>query len=52
MELYANAAFLCERLMATSGGDTEDVKLMLAESYIGEGKTYKAYEVLKNSHSA
>ena len=49
MELYSNAAFLCERLLAcqVSSADNEDVKLMLAESYIGEGKAYKAYEVLK-----
>lgn len=48
MELYNNAAFLCERLMAVSSMDGEDAKLMLAESYIGEGRSYKAYEVLKN----
>ena len=27
--------------------DNEDVRLLLAESYLGEGKAYKAYEVLK-----
>jgi hypothetical protein len=49
MELYSNAAFLCERLLAcqSQSAENEDVKLMLAESYIGEGKAYKAYEVLK-----
>lgn len=30
----------------------EEVRLMLAESYSGQGKTYKAYEVLKGSNSA
>ena len=33
-ELYANAAFLCERLYAEV--KSEDVKLMLAECYIGK----------------
>ena len=58
MELYSNATFLCERLLACQSSSAsqmsdistlEDVKLMLAESYIGEGKSYKAYEVLKGS---
>lgn len=44
-ELYANASFLCERLYAEV--KNEDVKLLLAECYLGEGKAYKAYEVLK-----
>ena len=43
-ELYANAAFLCERLLAQV--DNEEVRLLLAESYLGEGKAYKAYDVL------
>jgi anaphase-promoting complex subunit 3 len=57
-ELYSNAAFLCERLYAEV--KNEDVKLLLAECYlgkeyylqglyVGEGKAYKAYEVLKDS---
>jgi hypothetical protein len=50
-ELYSNAAFLCERLLACLNGSSEnqqeEVKLMLAESYLGEGKAWKAYEVLK-----
>jgi len=54
-ELYANAAFLCERLLACMQGandnQIEEVKLMLAESYLGEGKTWKAYEVLQGSQS-
>jgi anaphase-promoting complex subunit 3 len=45
-ELYGNASFLCERLYAEV--KNEDVKLMLAESYLGEGKGYKAYEILKD----
>jgi hypothetical protein len=45
-ELYGNASFLCERLYAEV--KNEDVKLMLAESYLGEGKAYKAYEILKD----
>ena len=45
-ELYRNAAFLAERLLAQV--DNEDVRLLLAESYLGDGKTYKAYEVLKS----
>ena len=58
-ELYQNASFLCERLYAEV--KNEDVKLLLAECYIGtyshlifilacvgEGKAYKAYEVLKD----
>jgi hypothetical protein len=49
-ELYNNAAFLAERLIAQV--DNEDVRLLLAESYIGEGKNYKAYEVLKSCTSA
>ena len=44
-ELYGNASFLCERLLAQI--DNEEVRLLLAESYLGEGKAYKAYEVLK-----
>ena len=45
-DLYKNAAFLAERLIAQI--DTEDIRLLLAESYLGDGKTYKAYEVLKS----
>lgn len=60
-ELYSNASFLCERLYAEV--KNEDVKLLLAECYlgkvkekslkvcIGEGKAYKAYEVLKDCQS-
>ena len=48
-ELYANASFLCERLLAQV--DNEEVRLLLAESYLGEGKPYKAYDVLKPSTS-
>lgn len=44
-ELYANASFLCERLMAQV--DNEEIRLLMAECYIGEGKAYKAYDVLK-----
>lgn len=44
-ELFANASFLCERLLAQV--DNEEVRLLLAEAYLGEGKAYKAYEVLK-----
>jgi thioredoxin-like negative regulator of GroEL len=33
-ELYANASFLCERLHAEV--KNEDVKLLLAECYLGE----------------
>lgn len=44
-ELYANASFLCERLLAQV--DNEEVRLLLAESYLGEGKAFKAYDVLK-----
>ena len=66
MELYTNAAFICERLLAITNNHSsnssghhgsesqssqEDVKLMLAESYIGLGKIYKAYDVLKSSLS-
>jgi anaphase-promoting complex subunit 3 len=32
--------------------DNEDIRLLLAESYLGEGKAYKAYEVLKSNTSA
>lgn len=45
-ELYANASFLCERLYAEV--KNEDIKLLLAECYLGEGKAYKAYEILKD----
>ena len=57
-ELYSNASFLCERLYAEV--KNEDVRLLLADcylgkklslelySYVGEGKAYKAYEVLKD----
>lgn len=48
-ELYSNASFLCERLYAEV--KNEDVKLLLAECYLGEGKAYKAYEVLKDCTS-
>ena len=59
-ELYSNAAFLCERLLACQNSENaashqsvsnDDVKLLLAESYLGEGKAYKAYEVLKDCKS-
>jgi len=49
-ELYANASFLCERLVAQT--DNEDIRLLQADSYLGEGKAYKAYEVLKSSIGA
>ena len=57
-ELFTNASFLCERLYAEV--KNEDVRLLLAECYlgefilkvkrlsVGEGKAYKAYEVLKD----
>jgi hypothetical protein len=61
-ELFSNASFLCERLFAEV--KNEEVKLLLAECYLGksthhysvfeltnqlgEGKAYKAYEVLKD----
>ena len=48
-ELYANASFLCERLLAQV--DNEEVRLLLAESYLGENKPYKAYDVLKQCTS-
>ena len=49
-ELYSNAAFLCERLYAHV--QNEDVKHLLAQCYLGEGRAYKAYEVLKDCESA
>lgn len=36
-ELYSNAAFLCERLYAEV--KNEDVKLLLAECYLGKSDT-------------
>lgn len=48
-ELYSNASFLCERLLAQV--DNEEVRLLLSEGYLGEGKAYKAYEVLKGCTS-
>jgi len=33
-ELYANASFLCERLLAET--KNEEVKLLLAECYLGK----------------
>jgi tetratricopeptide (TPR) repeat protein len=48
-ELYSNAAFLCERLYAEV--QNEDVRHLLAQCYLGEGKAYKAYEVLKDCES-
>jgi anaphase-promoting complex subunit 3 len=45
-ELHSNAVFLGERLLAQV--DNEDVRMLLAEGYLGNGKTYKAYEVLKS----
>ena len=48
-ELYSNAAFLCERLFAEV--KSEEVRLLLAECYLGEGKAFKAYEVLKDCQS-
>ena len=45
-ELHTNAIFLAERLLAQV--DNEDVRMLLAEAYLGNGKTYKAYEVLKS----
>ena len=37
---------MAERLLAQV--DNEDIRLLLAESYLGDGKGYKAYEVLKS----
>lgn len=37
-ELYSNAAFLCERLLAEI--DNEDVRLMLAECYASKFNTF------------
>ena len=31
--------------------DNEEVRLLLAESYLGEGKAYKAYDVLRGCSS-
>ena len=31
--------------------DNEEVRLLLAEAYLGEGKAYKAYEVLRGCSS-
>ena len=36
-ELYSNASFLCERLYAEV--KNEDVKLLLAECYIGKNRS-------------
>ena len=36
---------MCERLLAQC--DNEEIRLLLAESYLGDGKAYKAYDVLK-----
>jgi len=41
---------LCERLFAQV--QNEDVRHLLAQCYIGEGKTYKAYEILKDCQSS
>ena len=46
-ELFQNATFLCERLYALV--QNEDVKHLLAQCYLGEGKPYKAYEIIKDS---
>jgi len=48
-ELYSNASFLCERLYAEHKND--EIKLLLADCYLGEGKAHKAYEVLKDSNA-
>mmetsp|Transcript_5885 Transcript_5885/g.9533 ORF Transcript_5885/g.9533 Transcript_5885/m.9533 type:complete len:188 (+) Transcript_5885:2-565(+) len=48
-ELFENATFLCERLYAQV--QNEDIKHLLAQCYLGEGKAYKAYEVLKDCQS-
>ena len=48
--MHSNASFLCERLLTQA--DNEEVRLLLAEAYLGEGKAYKAYEVLKGCSSA
>ena len=56
-ELYANASFLCERLIAEIYN--EETRHMLAECYIGkflilnkgENKLFKAYYVLKEGSS-
>jgi hypothetical protein len=44
-----NASFLCERLLAEQ--DTDETRILLAECYMAENKTYKAYWVLKNCKS-
>ncbi len=45
--LFSNAAFLAERLFAAVS--TEETRLLLAESYLGENKLHKAYWVLKEA---
>lgn len=49
-ELFENATFLCEQLYALV--QNEDVKHLLAQCYLGEGKAYKAYEILKFCESS
>lgn len=46
-ELYSNASFLAERLYAELPSDS--VRLLLADSYLGENKIHKAYHILKSS---
>ena len=49
LELYDNAVFYAEKLLCES--KTEDVKYLLAKSYIGQGKFHQAYQILKDCHS-
>ena len=49
LELYDNAVFYAEKLLCES--KTEDVKYLLAKSYIGQGKFHQAYQTLKDCHS-
>lgn len=43
-ELYANASFLCERLYAEV--KNEDVKLLLAECYLGKINISKVISII------
>ena len=49
LDLYDNAVFYSERLLCEN--KSEEVKLLLAKGYMGQGKFHQAYQILRETKS-
>ena len=49
LDLYDNAVFYSEKLLCEN--KSEEVKLLLAKGYMGQGKFHQAYQILKETKS-